>query len=123
VKNKLKTLKVPHTICIDYQNVAELYQVCDAVISHSHIEVFPLSMLESLACGVPYFASTNGVTEHFLEKIDSNFILKKDQTLRENNFIKKIASSKMRKKLLLFASKYTWESSAKLFIKNCLKLL
>jgi glycosyltransferase involved in cell wall biosynthesis len=111
VKIALQQSKIAHHILIGYSEIENIYQSCDIVISHSKQEVFPLSMLESFACGLPYFAIKNGVTEHYLNEVDSTLVL-------SSKLIPTGATALLQQKLLLYVSKYSWKKSAKMFFNH-----
>ena len=118
VKELLQRTKLPHRIIIDQTNIEELYQASDVVISHSKQEVFPLSMLESFACGVPFFAIKNGVTESYLTEVDTKLILNPTTNLLQKSFPSFLKSAVLQHKMLSYASKHSWEKSADMFTEN-----
>lgn len=75
VKKRLRELAMTYRILYDVQPIREIYQLSDFIVSHSKVEVFPLALLESAACAVPYFAARNTQTEKILHNIDSRLIL------------------------------------------------
>lgn len=89
----------------------------------SEIEMAPLVLIESLACGTPFLGTKTGNMPYLLNKIDPFLIL-------DNNSPKEIykkliyyftlpkdSVEKMKKKSLEISNQYTEEASAQKFIK------
>jgi glycosyltransferase involved in cell wall biosynthesis len=109
----LNQYKLNYRFLFDVQPIREVYQLSDYIISHSKIEVFPLTLLEAAACGVPYFAVKNGQTEYILGTIDPQLILQNNT----NPFhMDSIRTQKIKDNLSIFSAQYDISIIAKQFV-------
>ncbi len=98
------------------RSIAETYQLSDICISLSQKEVAPLTLLESLTCGVPFLSSTTGSTKEILSHIDTNLVLAKSTKEQVKQISHSLSQNKqlqiaLKKKCLSAARKFSWERS------------
>lgn len=117
IRGDLEYFKIPYQFLFDVQPVREVYQMSDLIISHSKIEVFPLTILESAACGIPLFATRNGNSEKLLRKIDSSLILD-NQNMIFDYVLNIDRYDFLRNKLLTFSQKNNLHISSRKFIRS-----
>jgi glycosyltransferase involved in cell wall biosynthesis len=70
IKKKLVFIKNPSK-----KELTNLYRKVDALILPSEIEVAPLSVLESMACGTPVIATKVGNIEDLIGRVDPGLLL------------------------------------------------
>ena len=100
-----------------------LYQMSNTLILPSELEMAPLSILESFACGTPCLATNVGNVEEALSKVDSNLILKSGDSndiLSGLEYFLSLPTARLdeiRKNGKLVAKDYSGTKSAKIFIR------
>lgn len=112
VQQRLRHFEVPHLAITGYPHIEHLYQLSDCVISQSEREVFPLALLEAAACGIPYFAVSNGTTETYLAQIDQDLILPSSDQQAARQVLAGTHRQKLLEKMRTFAASHSWQASA-----------
>ncbi len=120
---KLKYLKKKYKLNVKFishpKSLRPYYQLADFCILPSEQEMMPLVMLESLACGTPFFGTDVGNMRRVLSKINTNLILKnQDQQSIVDTFLwwQTLTSSErkdLQSKCIDLSKKYSWKSTAK----------
>jgi glycosyltransferase involved in cell wall biosynthesis len=112
IQQVLSQGEVPHRAVQGYPEIEKLYQMSDCVLSHSSREVFPLALLEAAACGIPYFAIPNGITEQYLSEIDPELILPNSDQAAVRQILSGTHRRKLSAKLRAFAEQHSWQAAA-----------
>lgn len=80
LRGKVELLKIKKNVKfmtqLSNKNLIKLYNVADVLVLASSIEMAPLVILESLACGTPCIGSNVGNVPEILSQINSNLIIK-----------------------------------------------
>jgi D-inositol-3-phosphate glycosyltransferase len=82
IQKLIQNLPKNHKVTIIWEpklkEMVSLYQKADASLLPSCSESFGLSVIESLACGTPVFATPVGEAVYLLDKIDRNLLITRD---------------------------------------------
>lgn len=115
VKNKLKEHKIPFSHSyVDYKKIPFLYAALDLYLVTSRVEGLPKSILECLACEVPFVTTRVGLVPDVVrdsengmisESVDVEAIVNKSKLLIENRDLR----DKILEGMRLSAPLYSWE--------------
>jgi len=117
IAHLLQKSKVNYLMLFDHQPISDIYHLSDCVLSHSKKEVSPLTLVESAACGVPFFATKNGHTEQLLNSIDKRLVL-----LNSSDILSYTADPALHRKLIKFAESRNQRKLAKEFALKLVEL-
>lgn len=117
----LKSYVRRHALAVNFvsqpQTLAPYYQLADMCILPSEQEMMPLVMLESLACGTPFFGTNQGNMGQLLPRINPHLLLPNNHPTSIVTAIQWWQQLSFAQKQLLHyrctkeAAKYTWKKT------------
>jgi glycosyltransferase involved in cell wall biosynthesis len=110
--------KIIFTGFISDDDLIKYYQISDLnVMPTLELEGFGLATLESLACGVPVFATPVGANKEIVSSIEERLVSRSIDTIKDDlakNIDEKLLATneELRKICLEYANKYDWDTIA-----------
>lgn len=90
IHTRIKEMNITDGVMLmENANMSEIYHLADISVSLSTEENLSVSMLESMACGVPYLTTHQGTFE-FLRMIDNDLCVKSRDNQRIKEHLKKV---------------------------------
>lgn len=112
LRQQLRQSELAHLFFGDFPKLNQLYQVCDCVISHSQQEVFPLTLLEAAATGIPFFTPATGSLATHLARLDPRLLLPATDDAAARHLLRVLHRYPAAAALRQFAVNHSWQASA-----------
>jgi len=112
------------TLAEEPSHIEDYYHIADCTVSLSQLEFFPLTMLESFACGTPYMGFPLGNTDTFLSHIDKQLVIKDGSIGNISRQINHVLFSTVMQRRMLqkkgcrFAGKFTWSETVRSLLED-----
>lgn len=119
VKERIKKSKIPfiHKYCRDIKELGRLYRALDLYIVSSRIEGGPLSLIESMASGVPVISTKVGMAPEIIREGENGMLCDVEDEDGIVNKASKVIEDKQLAKKIIFngietAGQFSWEKIA-----------